>query len=389
MRVFILGIDGYLGWSLALYLRARGHAIGGLDNLSRRDQVTELESKSVIPIISFAERMELFDGNLGVADLCKSDDLWNALELFKPDTIVNMAQMPSAPYSMIDAMHAAWTQQNNIIGTLNVLHAVRDVCPDAPILSLATMGEYGTPNVDIPEGDFELEYHGRKTIAQFPKQPGSLYHAAKVASSINMEFACRMWDLRITDVMQGVVFGTKLPEMNGDPSLRTRFDVDHCFGTAINRFCAQAVINEPITPYGSGLQRRGFLPLEDAMRCFTIAIENPPGKGEYRVFNQFENVYGILQLAELVRDVAKDNGVNPSAIIRNLTNPRKEAEEHYYNPESKKLRALGYHPSIDMKVAISEMLLDLSNFRGSLEKVKSCLIPDIQWSGEKGKAKFQ
>jgi len=392
MKVCILGIDGYLGWSLALYLKARNHEVFGIDNFSRRLQVQDMGSDSIIPIDDFRGRSNLIpfsEGDISTDGTCKEYFREAILEGNKPDVIVNMAQMPSAPYSMIDAKHAAWTQRNNVIGNLNVLFAIRDLMPEVPMLGLGTMGEYGTPNVDIPEGEFELEYNGRKTRAQFPRQPGSFYHASKVANSINNEFACRMWGLKITDVMQGVVFGTKIPEMVGDPKLRTRFDVDHCFGTAINRFCAQTVINEPITPYGIGHQQRGFLPLEDAMRCFTIAIENPPIKGEYRVFNQFEDVYTILGLARLVRDVARETGVNPNAIIRNLTNPRKEAEEHYYSPESLKLRKLGYHPSIDMRSAISEMLLDLSRFRGNLEKVKHCLVPDIQWDGTKGKVEFE
>jgi len=297
MRVFIAGVDGYLGWSLAQHLTARGHEVAGCDCYLRRDWVAETGSQSATPIARMTERLQAFRERYGRnlrfirGNLTDYRFVWNFLRSFKPEAIVHLGEMPSAPFSMIDIDHCVLTQANNIIGTLNILHAMRDACPDAHLVKLGTMGEYGTPNVDIPEGFFEIEYRGRKDRLPFPRQAGSWYHQTKVHDSDNVMMACRIWGLRSTDVMQGVVYGTRIDEMGDDERLLTRFDFDQCFGTAINRFCAMAVAGVPIMPYGKGRQKRGFLPLRDSMQCLAIAIENPPEPGEYRVFNQFEEVY--------------------------------------------------------------------------------------------------
>jgi len=313
MKVFIAGVDGYLGWSLAQYLVVRGHEVAGCDNYFRRDWVAEMGSQSATPIRRMTERLQAFRENFGTnlqfirGDVTDYNFVWNFFRAFQPEAIVHLAENPSAPYSMIDVHHCVFTQVNNITGTLNILHAMRDVCPHAHLVKLGTMGEYGTPNIDIPEGFFEIEYRGRKDTLPFPRQAGSWYHQTKVHDSNNIMMACKIWGLRSTDIMQGVVYGTRIDEMGNDERLLTRFDFDQCFGTAINRFCAQAVIGHPLTPYGKGHQKRGFLPLRDSMQCLTIAIENPPKKGEYRVFNQFEEVYDLYELAIKVQKVG--NGV--------------------------------------------------------------------------------
>jgi UDP-sulfoquinovose synthase len=274
------------------------------------------------------ERLEIFRREHGAnlmfrrGSLLEYNFVWNLVREFMPEAIVHFAEQPSAPYSMIDVQHATFTHTNNLIGTLNIIHAMREVCPDTHLVKLGTMGEYGTPKVDIPEGFFEVEYRGRKDVLPFPKQAGSWYHQTKVHDSNNIMMACRIWALRSTDIMQGVVFGTRIDEMGQDEGLLTRFDFDQCFGTAINRFCAMAVIGHPITPYGRGRQRRGFLPLRDSMQCLTIAIENPPQKSEYRVLNQFEEVYDLTELATKVQGVAEKNGLPVE--IRATENPRSE-----------------------------------------------------------------
>ncbi len=230
--------------------------------------------------------MEAFRENFGQnllffkGDLTDYNFIENIFRHFEPEAIIHLGENPSAPYSMIDVKHATWTQTNNIVGTLNILYAMRDICPGSHLVKLGTMGEYGTPNIDIPEGFFEIEYRGRKDSLPFPRQAGSWYHQSKVHDSNNVMMACRIWGLRSTDVMQGVVFGTRIDEMGDDERLLTRLDFDQCFGTAINRFCCQAVIGEPLTPYGKGHQKRGFLPLRDSMQCLTIAVENPPPMNE-------------------------------------------------------------------------------------------------------------
>ncbi|HIQ04549.1 MAG TPA: NAD-dependent epimerase/dehydratase family protein, partial [Anaerolineae bacterium] len=289
-------------------------------------------------------------------------------------------------YSMVDVHHAVFTQVNNVVGTLNLLFAMRDVVPQAHLVKLGTMGEYGTPNIDIPEGFFTIEYRGRTDTLPFPRQAGSWYHWTKVHDSNNIMFACRIWGLRSTDIMQGVVFGTRIDEMGDDERLLTRLDFDQSFGTAVNRYCCQAVIGHPLTPFGKGHQKRGFLPLRDSMQCLTLAIENPPEAGEYRVFNQFEEVYDVTELAKMVQEVGNEFGLDVE--VRNLENPRKEAEQHYYNPDHQHLFDLGYQPTHDVKAELRIMLQDLIRYRDRIEAKREVLIPDIHWDGTRRKVRF-
>ncbi|MFH1487404.1 MAG: NAD-dependent dehydratase, partial [Pseudomonadota bacterium] len=238
----------------------------------------------------------------------------------------------------------------------------------------------------IPEGFFEIEYRGRKDRLPFPRQPGSWYHQTKVHDSHNIMMACRIWGLRSTDIMQGVVFGTRIDEMGQDERLVTRFDFDQCFGTAINRFCSQAVLGLPLTPYGKGHQKRGFIPLRDSMQCLTIVCENPPKQGEYRVFNQFEEVYDVTELCEKVKKVGRV--VDIEVEVRNVENPRKEMEEHYYNPDHQHLRDLGYKPTHDIETEIKIILEDLKKYRERLELRKHSLMPDIRWDGSRQKVAY-
>lgn len=392
MRVFIAGIDGYLGWSLAQYLAARGHEIAGADLFLRRQWVEEMGSWSATPIRPMEERLQAFRERFGKEILFKKGDLRDYgfvksfFEEFQPEAIVHFGEMPSAPYSMIDVDHCVFTQTNNIVGTLNILYAMKAVCPEAHLVKLGTMGEYGTPNIDIPEGFFEIEYRGRRDVLPFPRQAGSWYHWSKVHDSNNILFACRIWGLRSTDIMQGVVFGTRIDEMGDDERLCTRFDFDQCFGTAVNRFCAQAVIGHPLTPFGKGHQKRGFLPLRDSMQCLTIAIENPPKEGEYRVFNQFQEVYTVYELAEKVKRVADELGLD--AVIQPVENPRKELEEHYYNPDHQHLLDLGYQPTTDVESELRVMLQDLIKYRDRIEAKRDVILPDVRWDGTRRRSQF-
>lgn len=383
MKVYIAGIDGYLGWPLAQYLVARGHQIAGNDLFLRRKWVEEMDSYSAIPIYNIDERLEAFrehhnqDVIFRKGDMLDYGFLRDFLNDFQPDAIVHLAEMPSAAYSMIDPQHASFTQHNNVIGSLNLLWAINETCPDAHLVKLGTLGEYGTPDIDIPEGFFEVEFRGRKDYLPFPRQAGSFYHWSKVHDSNNTMFACKIWGLSATDIMQGVVFGTHFDGMSSDPRLSTRLDFDQCFGTAVNRFCCEAVIGHPITLYGAGGQTRGFLPLSDSMQCLTIAIENPPKPGEYRVFNQFENCYSVEELARMVQEVALSCGIQ--AEIAHYDNPRKELEHHYFNPDRDHLLELGYQPTRNMKSVIQIMLQDLLVHKTRILQKKSVLIPDIRW----------
>lgn len=392
MRVFIPGVDGYLGWPLAQYLAARGHEVAGCDLFLRRKWVEEIGSQSATPIRSMEERLVALKENFGQELIFKEGDLRDYdfvvqfFKFFQPEVIVHLGEIPSAPYSMIDVHHCVFTQTNNIAGTLNILYAMKEVCPQAHLVKLGTMGEYGTPNIDIPEGFFTIEYRGRTDTLPFPRQAGSWYHQTKVHGSHNIMFACKIWGLRSTDIMQGVVFGTRIEEMGDDDRLLTRFDFDQCFGTVLNRYCAQAVVGHPLSPYGAGQQKRGFLPLRDSIQCLTIAINNPPKEGEYRVFNQFEEVYSVTQLAQKVKKVGDEFGLNVD--ISNLENPRIEKEEHYYNPDHRHLLDLGYKPTHDVEQELRIMLKDLTKYRSRIEQKKEALIPDIRWDGTRRKSRF-
>ncbi len=393
MKVFIAGIDGYLGWALAQYLTAKGHEVAGIDILARREWVDEVGGTSAIPIASMEDRLAGFEAHFGKpldfrkGSLLDYDFLEGFLEEFQPDSIVHLAQMPSAPYSMMDQKHAVYTQENNVIGHLNLLWAVRKVCPQVHIVKLGTMGEYGQPNVDIPEGFFEIEYRGRKDVLPFPRQAGSFYHQTKVFDTHNTMFACKIWGLRSTDIMQGVVFGTQFPGLGDDPRLRTRLDFDECFGTAINRFCCQAVIDHPLTLFGAGTQKRGFLPLRDSLQCLTITIENPPAEaGEYRVFNQFEECYTIVELADMVRETGVELGLDVK--IANYDNPRAEKEEHYYNPDRENLIRLGYEPTHDVRSEMKIMMQDLMANKERIETHRAALVPDIRWDGTRRRSEI-
>lgn len=385
MRVFIAGIDGYLGWPLAQHLAMRGHTVAGVDALLRRQWVAEMESHSALPIYSIEERQTAFAEHFWQAlifrqgDLLDYEFLYSFLKDFQPESIIHLGEMPSAAYSMIDHARAAFTQHNNVVGSLNMLWAIKAACPDAHLVKLGTMGEYGTPNLDIPEGFFEVEYRGRKDFVPFPRQAGSFYHWSKVHDSNNVMFACKIWGLRATDIMQGVVFGTRIDAPHDDPRMSTRLDFDQCFGTVINRFCCQAVIGHPLTLYGTGQQKRGFLPLRDVMRCLTLAIENPPAAGEYRVFNQFDACYSLEELAAIVQQAGEQIGLEVQ--VRHYSNPRHEMEQHYYNPDRHHLLDLGYQPTGDVASEVCLMLHDLLPHKSRILQKQNVLLPDIHWNG--------
>jgi UDP-sulfoquinovose synthase len=393
MKILIAGSDGYLGWPLGLHLAERGHQVTGVDSLFRRRWVLEIGSDSATPILDADGRSAAWERRFRTPHdfVCGSLTDWELASRLvrdrRPDAIVHLAENPSAPWSMIDAAHAADTHVNNLVGTLNLLHAMRDFAPDCHLLKLGTMGEYGTPNVDIPEGFFEIDYRGRHDRLPFPRQAGSWYHQTKVHDSNNIAMACRIWGLRSTDVMQGVVFGTRIDAMGSDDELLSRFDFDHCFGTALNRFCALAVIGQPLTVYGKGGQTRGFLPLRDSIQCLTLALENPPAKGEYRVFNQFEEVYRVADLAGMVRRVG-ERSFGLSVEVRHVENPRKEAEEHYYHPDHRPLLDLGYVPTHDIEKEIELSMSDLLRCRERIASHSEVLLPDIRWDGRRSRVSY-
>jgi UDP-sulfoquinovose synthase len=381
MKIMVLGGDGYCGWATALYLSAKGHSVAIVDNFVRRQWDHELGAQTLTPILPLSDRLRTWTRLTGrtidlfVGDVMDYDFLLPTVRQFEPETIIHFAEQRSAPYSMIDRKHAVFTQVNNVVGTLNVLFAIREVQPDCHLIKLGTMGEYGTPNIDIEEGYINIEHNGRRDLLPFPKQPGSFYHLSKVHDSHNMMFTCKIWGLRATDLNQGVVYGTMTDEVGLDEALINRLDYDEVFGTVLNRFCVQAAIGQPLTVYGKGGQTRGFLDIRDTVRCVELACLNPAARGECRVYNQFTEQFSVLDIARKVQEAGKDLGMKVE--IDHLPDPRVEAEQHYYNAKHSKLLDLGLQPHY-----LSESLLDsLMNialkYRDRVDP--TIMLPRVNW----------
>jgi UDP-sulfoquinovose synthase len=381
MRILILGGDGYLGWPTALRFSARGHEVSVVDNFSRRRWHNEASTDSLTPVSTLAERIETWNDisgaeiNAFVGNIEDGEFLDQVVGETEPEAIVHYGEQPSAPYSMISRKHAVDTQYTNVIGTLNLLFSIRDRVPECHLVKLGTMGEYGTPNIDIEEGFIEIEHKGRRDVLPYPKLPGSLYHLSKVHDSHNIHFACRVWNLRATDLNQGVVYGIETDETTLDERLITRLDYDEVFGTALNRFCVQAVIGHPLTVYGKGGQTRGFLNIRDTLQCVELAVENQAELGEFRVFNQFTEQFGVSELAELVQRSAGELGYDVS--IEHVPNPRVELEDHYYNARNTKLLDLGLHPHYLGEELVRSMLKTIERYKGRV--IERAIAPRTRW----------
>ncbi len=381
MKILVLGGDGYCGWPTSLHLSDAGHDVVIVDNFVRRQIDHELGVQSLTPVVGLTERLRAWRETGGrpvgleVGDLLDWDFVAGLVERHRPEAVVHFAEQRAAPYSMISRGHAIYTQHNNVIGNLNVLFAINEFAPDCHLVKLGTMGEYGTPNIDIEEGFIEIEHNGRKDTLPYPKQPGSWYHLSKVHDSHNIMFACKIWGMRATDLNQGVVYGTVTPQTERNERLVNRFDYDEVFGTVLNRFCIQAAIGHPLTVYGEGGQTRGFLDIRDTVRCIELAIENPAERGEFRVFNQFTEKFSVRQLAGMVSDAAAKLGVETR--IEKQPNPRVESEEHYYNAKHTRLLDLGLEPHY-LSDALLDSLLNIAvkhRGRADLDAVN----PRVDW----------
>ncbi|MBF0707290.1 MULTISPECIES: NAD-dependent epimerase/dehydratase family protein [Bacillaceae] len=381
MRIIVAGGDGFCGWPTALYLSKQGHEVTIIDNMVRRKWDDELRSNSLTPILPLEERVKLWEEKSGKhiatydCDLMHYDFLKEIFKQVQPEAFVHFAEQRSAPYSMIDREHAVFTQTNNVVGNLNVLYAIKEVTPDCHLIKLGTMGEYGQPNIDIEEGYIKIEHKGREDVLPFPKQPGSFYHLSKVHDSHNIQFACKIWGIRATDLNQGIVYGLHTDEDELDEGLINRLDYDGVFGTALNRFIIQAAIGHNLTVYGSGKQTRAFLNIKDTIRCVEIAAENPADKGEFRVFNQFTEEFSVLELAEKVQRVAEAKGLNVN--IDHLENPRVEKEEHYYHAVNTSLIDLGLEPSLLTDEHISRTLDTALKYKDRV--LKENVLPNVTW----------
>lgn len=381
MKVLVIGGDGYCGWATALYLSNKGYEVGIMDSLVRRHWDLQLGVETLTPIAPIQKRIQRWHDLTGksidlfTGDITDYDFLIKSLHQFEPEAIVHFGEQRSAPYSMIDREHAVLTQVNNVVGTLNILYAMREDFPDCHLVKLGTMGEYGTPNIDIEEGYITIEHNGRKDTLPYPKQPGSFYHLSKVHDSHNIHFACKVWGLRATDLNQGVVYGVLTEETGMDELLINRLDYDGVFGTALNRFCIQAAVGFPLTVYGKGGQTRGFLDIRDTVRCVELAIANPADAGQFRVFNQFTELFSVGDLAVMVQNAGTVMGLDIA--VDHIDNPRVEKEEHYFYAKNTSLLSLGLQPHY-----LSDSLLDsLLNFAQKYQHRvdKNQILPKVSW----------
>jgi UDP-sulfoquinovose synthase len=350
-----------------------------VDNFVRRQYDYELGTSSLVPIAHLQRRVRVWEEISGlnidsfIGDLTDAAFVGETLRTFKPDAIVHFAEQRSAPYSMIDRSHAVYTQVNNVVGTLNLLYAIAEIDPSIHLVKLGTMGEYGTPNIDIEEGFIEITHRGRTDVLPFPKQPGSFYHLSKVHDSHNIMFACRIWGLRSTDLNQGIVYGQQTDETDLHPDLATRFDYDGVFGTVLNRFCTQAVVGHPLTVYGSGGQTRGMLDIRDTLACVELAVTNPAEQGEFRVFNQFTESFSIRELADRVAEEFPGK----VEIATGTPNPRVEKEEHYYRAAHTKLLDLGLVPHLLSRSTIASILSVVERNRDRIDM--AAIAPAVNW----------
>jgi len=360
MRVLILGGDGYLGWPTAMHLSTKGHKVAVVDNYLRRRICREEDVGPLFPVPNLNERVRLWEEKSSfripvfIGDLTDWGFVTEVFQEFTPDALIHYAEQPAAPYSMLNRRSAIITLKNNLMVTANVIYAVREFSPQAHIIKIGTMGEYGTPNIDIEEGWIDIEHNGRKDRFLFPRQASSLYHTTKIMDTDLLWFYVRMWNIRVTDLMQGPVYGLFTDETGNDERLLPFFNYDELFGTVLNRFVVQAVARYPLTVFGMGGQTRGYLNIKDTLNCVHLSLKNPAAKGELRIYNQFTETFSVNELAERVQRVGNNLGLNVE--IQPVENPRKEAEEHYYNPKHTGLIELGLKPNYLTDDVLSKMM---------------------------------
>ena len=382
MRVLVLGGDGYLGWPTSMHLAAAGHEVMAVDNYARRRWADDTSSQALIANPRLPERAALFgsvsDYSLSVreADLSDPEVMFDVVKSFQPEAIIHYAEQPSAPFSMMGFAEAQQTLNNNLNVTFNVIWAVKEIVPDCHIIKLGTMGEYGTPNIDIEEGWLDVEHKGRKQTFLYPRQAGSLYHTTKVLDTDLLWFYVRTHCLRVTDLMQGPVYGISTPEIDLHPDLGTSFHYDDIFGTLVNRFVVQAVAGVPLTVFGKGGQTRGYLNLNDTLQCVTLAVESPVDAGELRILNQFTETFSVNDVAAITKRVGDELGLDVQ--VESIENPRKEPEDHYYNPAHSGLIELGLQPTFLTDDVMRGMLELVLAHREAIDT--SRIFPRVKWS---------
>lgn len=381
MKILILGGDGYLGWPTAMDMAASGHEVTVADNYLRRTIAEATDSEALFSPPSLTQRAALFKKITGISiqvnicDLSDPESMFDLIRRAEPEAIIHYAEQPSAPYSMAGFSEANKTFTNNLAVTFNCIWAVKEIVPECHIVKLGTMGEYGTPNIDIEEGWIDIEHNGRSDKFLFPRAAGSLYHTTKVLDTDLLWFYVRTYGLRVTDLMQGPVYGLDTKETEMDNRLRPFFNYDDIFGTVVNRFLVQAVAGVPLTVYGAGGQTRGYLNIKDTIQCIKLAVSNPAANGELRIFNQLTETFKVNELAEKIKNVGSKIGLNVE--IKPIDNPRKELEEHYYNPTHSGLLDLGLTPHFMTDDVVASMLEAVITHKDQIDMRK--ILPRVGW----------
>jgi nucleoside-diphosphate-sugar epimerase len=384
MTILLTGIDGYMGWPTALKLAKEfpEERIVGIDNFGRRRWVKESGSTSIIPIKTMKERIEAAKeygfNNIDFiqGDLTDRHIVTKLISKHNPEVILHLAAQPSAPYSNMNGEKANYTQMNNVLGTLNLLWALRDnKLLESHFIETTTTGIYGAPNLNIPEGFIEaIDRKGNRDMLPFPNIASSWYHVMKGFDAVNMWLMNIQTGMPITDVRTSIVYGVDTEETKEDKRLATRFDIDFYFGTLFNRWCAMMIVGHPLTIYGSGRQIKPFISLEDATQSI-VNIVKRGNNGEYRVYNQLVEFVRIKDLATELNDAAKKViGEKPG--LNYIPNPRKEKEESEYTFENNKfLEILGNPKNPRMADKLSEIIEKLNKHSDRIKAYKDAFLP--------------
>ena len=384
--VLVAGCDGYIGNALTQRLLKEGYEVVGVDNFLRRSWIeNDMKSKSAIPILQMMDKIIRFR-NMGLfhfynIDISKNenvDELRSVFERHEPDIIVNLAHIPSGPYSQISRDHATKTLENNILGTNNMLWLIRETVPKSHYITIGTTGEYDHySNIDIEEGYIKINHKGRESVEMiYPRRPGSIYHTSKTGSTYLIDFLCRTWMLKCTDVQQSVVFGAYTDDIDKS-KIYSRLDSDEAGGTVINRFIVQTLLGIPLTIYGEGKHQRGFISLNDSVQALMIAVKNEPESGHVQVWNQLSEWHSMNEIAGMVIEVAESRGMEISA--QHIPSPRTEyTGNHYYNYSTEKLASFGYKPTRTILQEVDYVFNVLAE-TNEYNDLKDVVIPKIKW----------
>jgi UDP-sulfoquinovose synthase len=382
VKILVLGGDGFLGWPTAMRLSKAGHEVMVVDNYLRRRLCLEQSVAPLFAVPDLGRRVQLWREATGlriearIGDVSDWSFISSVMQGFVPDALVHYAEQPAAPYSMLSRHAAALTLQNNLMTTLNVIYGVREFAPTCHIVKLGTMGEYGTPNIDIEEGWLEIEHKGRTDKFLYPRQAGSLYHTTKIMDTDMLWLYARVWNIRVTDLMQGPVYGVETYENDSHEELYSFLNYDEIFGTVLNRFIVQAVAGYPLTVYGAGGQTRGFLHINDTLNCIELAIRTPAKPGQLRIFNQFTETFSVNGLADKVASVGRQMGL--SIEIKSVQNPRKEAEDHRYVAAHTGLLELGLEPHFLTDERLADIIKLVMRFKNRIDPDQ--FLRNIKWA---------